>query len=262
MTRLKAGGDPPGRIIGPDFAVVLEWIRDDVPLSVVERAIDETAARPRGRGQPVRIRVAYLDRDVRRIADGYRRRRGPDYGRLRAAGMEEAETAEWCDCSDCGSPALADMQRCPRCGSANLKPRGTGGDIRYDDREVQRAMNRLLRASKDLSPAMREIAGHLADSAEGSLESQAGPDGTPWKPSRTTPSPIAGGTATASAASSSAPAISLDPSRPTTTRRAPSPARTSSTPHCSSSGRSPACRRARLRSRPGRSWGSPRTTGR
>ena len=71
MTRLQAGGDPAGRIIGPDFPVVLEWIRDDVPLSVVERAIDETAARQRGRRQPVRIRVAYLDRDVRRTAPAW-----------------------------------------------------------------------------------------------------------------------------------------------------------------------------------------------
>lgn len=55
-------------------------------------------------------------------------------------------------------------------------------DIRYDDGEVRRGLNRLLRASRDLSPAMREIAGHLADSAEENLQRQAAPDGVPWKP--------------------------------------------------------------------------------
>ena len=55
-------------------------------------------------------------------------------------------------------------------------------DIRFDDTEVRRGLDRLLRAAKDLSPAMREIAGHLGDSAQRSLERQAAPDGTPWKP--------------------------------------------------------------------------------
>ena len=64
-------------IAAPDVPVVLEWIRDDVPLSVVEKAIDETAKRQRGRGQQVRIRVAYLDIDVRRIWRVLRRRLGP-----------------------------------------------------------------------------------------------------------------------------------------------------------------------------------------
>ena len=102
---------------------MLEWIRDDIPLSVVERAINETAARQRGRGRPVRIRVAYLDRDVRRMAAEHRRRCGPEYTQLRAAGLQKAEAAEWRDCRDCGSPAMADMQSCPRCGSTNLAPR-------------------------------------------------------------------------------------------------------------------------------------------
>ena len=129
---LKASGGPLARITGPDFAVVLEWLEGDIPLSVVEQAIGETAERQRGRGQQVRIRVAYLDRDVRRIAEGYRRRQGPDYTRLQAAGRDEAEAVEWSDCGDCGSPVLADMKRCPRCGSANLKPRNgaSAGDRR------------------------------------------------------------------------------------------------------------------------------------
>ena len=55
-------------------------------------------------------------------------------------------------------------------------------DLRYDDSEVRRGLNRLLRASKDLSPAMREIAEHLVDSTEENLERQAAPAGVPWKP--------------------------------------------------------------------------------
>ena len=42
-------------------------------------------------------------------------------------------------------------------------------NIRYDDAEVRRGLNRLLRAAEDLSPAMREIAGHLVDSSEENL---------------------------------------------------------------------------------------------
>ena len=56
-------------------------------------------------------------------------------------------------------------------------------DIRYDDREVRRGLNRLLRAAEDLSPAMREIAAHLVDSSEQALEDQADPaEGVHWAP--------------------------------------------------------------------------------
>lgn len=55
-------------------------------------------------------------------------------------------------------------------------------DIRFDDAEVRRGLNRLLRAAEDLSPAMREIAATLGDSAKESLARQAAPDGAPWKP--------------------------------------------------------------------------------
>ena len=74
---LGAAAGAGARIAPADFPAVLEWIRDDVPLSVVERAIDETARRQRGRGQPVRIRVAYLDADVRRAWRALRLRLGP-----------------------------------------------------------------------------------------------------------------------------------------------------------------------------------------
>ena len=39
-----------------------------------------------------------------------------------------------------------------------------------------------MHAADDLSPAMREIAGHLADSAAESFEQSSAPDGTPWAP--------------------------------------------------------------------------------
>ena len=55
-------------------------------------------------------------------------------------------------------------------------------EIKYDDRELQRALNRLIKAGGDLTPAMREIAGHLADSVADSFDRQQAPDGAPWKP--------------------------------------------------------------------------------
>lgn len=36
-------------------------------------------------------------------------------------------------------------------------------EIKYDDREVRKALERLRKAGADMRPAMREIAGHLAD---------------------------------------------------------------------------------------------------
>lgn len=38
-------------------------------------------------------------------------------------------------------------------------------EIKYDDREVRKALERLCKAGADMRPAMREIAGHLADGA-------------------------------------------------------------------------------------------------
>lgn len=55
-------------------------------------------------------------------------------------------------------------------------------EIKYDDRELQRAINRLIDAGADMSSAMREIAGHLADSVADSFDREQAPDGTPWKP--------------------------------------------------------------------------------
>ena len=55
-------------------------------------------------------------------------------------------------------------------------------DIEVDVREVRAGLARLLAAGADLSPAMREIAGHLADSAAQSFEAEAGPGIGPWAP--------------------------------------------------------------------------------
>ena len=55
-------------------------------------------------------------------------------------------------------------------------------DIEYNDSAVRRTLDRLMRAATDLSPAMREIAEHLVDSAAESFEQSSAPDGTPWAP--------------------------------------------------------------------------------
>lgn len=54
--------------------------------------------------------------------------------------------------------------------------------VKYDDGALRRELDRLLRSGRGLEPAMREIAGHLANSVAESFERQAGPDGAPWKP--------------------------------------------------------------------------------
>ena len=55
-------------------------------------------------------------------------------------------------------------------------------EIKYDDRELQRAINRLIAAGGDMRAAMREVAGHLADSVADSFDREATPEGAPWKP--------------------------------------------------------------------------------
>ena len=55
-------------------------------------------------------------------------------------------------------------------------------DITIDDTEARRALDRIAGVVEDLGPAMREIAGHLADSTAESFERQSAPDGTPWAP--------------------------------------------------------------------------------
>ena len=53
-------------------------------------------------------------------------------------------------------------------------------DIKYDDRQVRAALNRLLRAGNDLTPVMRAIAGHLEADVEQAFARQTAPDGTAW----------------------------------------------------------------------------------
>ena len=46
------------------------------------------------------------------------------------------------------------------------------------------ALDRLVAAAADLTPAMGDIAGHLADETRERFETGIGPDGVPWKPSQ------------------------------------------------------------------------------
>lgn len=53
-------------------------------------------------------------------------------------------------------------------------------NIELDDRNVKAALNRLIRAGQDMSPAMLAVAEHLKDAAHESFDRQRAPDGTPW----------------------------------------------------------------------------------
>ena len=55
-------------------------------------------------------------------------------------------------------------------------------DVRFDDRVVQRRLAQLREAGSDLSPAMREIAGHLLDSVNEAFADEASPAGKAWAP--------------------------------------------------------------------------------
>ena len=55
-------------------------------------------------------------------------------------------------------------------------------EIQYDDTQVRAALNKLLQAGSDLTPAMRKIAGVMADNTEDSFANEEAPDGTPWQP--------------------------------------------------------------------------------
>ena len=49
--------------------------------------------------------------------------------------------------------------------------------------ELTAALDRAIAASLDLTPAMRDIAGHLGDAARARFESETSPLGVPWKKS-------------------------------------------------------------------------------
>ncbi len=53
-------------------------------------------------------------------------------------------------------------------------------EIKYDNSEVLDALNRLGRAGRDLTPAMRDVAQALESAVEDSFESEQSPAGDPW----------------------------------------------------------------------------------
>lgn len=54
--------------------------------------------------------------------------------------------------------------------------------IRIDDGQVRAALNALIRAGADLTPAMREISELLREEAAAAFEKEAAPDGAAWAP--------------------------------------------------------------------------------
>ncbi|MCF6267625.1 MAG: phage virion morphogenesis protein [Desulfuromusa sp.] len=55
-------------------------------------------------------------------------------------------------------------------------------NVRIEDDQLQRALNRVLKATGDLTPAMKAIGEHLLRSTEDNFRHEREPDGTPWKP--------------------------------------------------------------------------------
>ncbi|MCY4427386.1 MAG: phage virion morphogenesis protein [Halieaceae bacterium] len=53
-------------------------------------------------------------------------------------------------------------------------------DIELDNKRVLAAINRLIQASTDLTPAMRVIAGHLEAGVERAFATETAPDGKAW----------------------------------------------------------------------------------
>lgn len=52
--------------------------------------------------------------------------------------------------------------------------------IEIDDRRIKAALRRLAASGRDLTPAMRDIAGLLEASARRAFEQERSPDGKPW----------------------------------------------------------------------------------
>ncbi len=55
-------------------------------------------------------------------------------------------------------------------------------EIKYDDAEVQAAFQRLIHAGSNLSPALKAIGEHIAETTKQRFETATAPDGTPWAP--------------------------------------------------------------------------------
>lgn len=54
--------------------------------------------------------------------------------------------------------------------------------ITVDDEEVQRALDRLIAAGRDMKPAMEQIGGHLEFTVRRRFELMRDPEGRPWAP--------------------------------------------------------------------------------
>ena len=59
---------------------------------------------------------------------------------------------------------------------------GASIEITIDDAEVLAALNRLVAAGGDLTPAMRDIGEHLLNTTRERFSEEKAPDGTPWAP--------------------------------------------------------------------------------
>lgn len=55
-------------------------------------------------------------------------------------------------------------------------------NFRIDDAQIHAALARVAAAGRDLTPLMKAIAGHLADSVAESFQRQAKPGGRDWEP--------------------------------------------------------------------------------
>lgn len=56
-------------------------------------------------------------------------------------------------------------------------------DLQLEE-NISAALGRAIAAGADLTPAMQDIANHLAASSQLRFEREAAPDGKPWKPSK------------------------------------------------------------------------------
>ncbi|RLB68617.1 MAG: phage virion morphogenesis protein [Deltaproteobacteria bacterium] len=57
-----------------------------------------------------------------------------------------------------------------------------GFTVKIEDRQVKNLLARAMKASEDLTPAMKAIGEHLRRSTEENFAGEHAPDGTPWKP--------------------------------------------------------------------------------
>jgi len=53
-------------------------------------------------------------------------------------------------------------------------------EIQHNSPEIIEALNKVLQSGQDLEPAMRGIAGVMADASEEAFEQEKAPDGSPW----------------------------------------------------------------------------------